>query len=99
MESDVDDRSARSGVLSGAGVIEVCTVGRWSFDDKEVERSCCRAHREAVREGRGVYLVVDAAGRLHTFLAPHKPAAEVLAIVGSEEDGSAAVVWMQERRE
>lgn len=77
----------------------MCTVGRWSFDNREIDRTCRRAYREAVREGRGVYLVVDAGGHLHAFLAPHKPAAEVLAIVGEEEDGSAAVVWMQEWRE
>lgn len=74
----------------------MCTVGRWSFDDTEVEKVCCRACREAVRKGRGTYLVVDALGKLHAFLALHKPAQEVLAIVGTEEDGSAAVVWMQE---
>lgn len=74
----------------------MCTVGRWSLDDQEVEKACCRAVRTAVREGRGTYLVVDAEGRLHVFLSLHKPAAEVLAIVGTEGDGSAAVVWMQE---
>lgn len=74
----------------------MCTVGRWSFDDDKVEKACCRAARVAVREGRGTYLVVDADGGLHVFLSLHKPAAEVLAIIGTAEDGTAAVVWMQE---
>lgn len=70
--------------------------------------SCCHGYSSAIRArisymmkrypGRGVYLVADAGGHLHAFLAPHKPATEVLAIVGEEEDGSAAVVWMQEWR-
>lgn len=96
LENDVTDRDTSECVLPGFGVTEVCTVGHWSFKDADVEKACSRAYREAVREGRGVYLVVDAAGHLHAFLAPHKPAQEVLAIVGTEEDGSAAVVWMQE---
>lgn len=72
------------------------TIGRWSFDDSKVECACRRAFAAAVRAGRGTYLVVDAEGELHVFLAPHKPAVEVLAIVGTEEDGSSAVIWMQE---
>ncbi len=73
----------------------MCTVGRWSFDDREMKKACCRAFREAVREGRGTYLVVDAAGALHVFLSLHKPAEAVLAVVGTKEDGTADVVWME----
>lgn len=77
----------------------MCTVGRWSFDDREVEKACCRAYREAVRAGRGTYLVVDAGGHLHVFLSLHKPAQEVLAIIGTHDDGSSWVVWMEEWHE
>lgn len=74
----------------------MCTVGRWLLDDGEVKKACCRASREAHRRGRGAYVVVDAGGILHVFLSLHRPAQEVLAIVGEEEDGGPAVVWMQE---